>query len=170
MVKRTSPERTSTTLPPASRPRIIAAERRANVGSPSSELLRDLAALVVAAVACPAALFGGALLGCAAQGLTATCALEGILVSPILLFAAGVVAGLLSNGWVGLVFVMGGVLAGMVSIPLLASAIGNPVPIDPVQGVIATLWFLPPVVIGYGLTRGAFRLVPSRRRGGSDRS
>jgi hypothetical protein len=55
-------------------------------------------------------------------------------------------------------FVILGVLVGMVAIPIVASIVGNPVPIDPVQGVIATIWFTPPVLIGYGVGRGLARL------------
>jgi hypothetical protein len=131
--------------------------------SGSRPIARDIAALALVAVACPAALFGGALLGCAAQGLTASCALNGVLVSPILLLAAGAAAGLLTNGWPGLGFVAAGVVFGMVAIPLLASAAGNPVPIDPVQGVIAMIWFMPPVALGYGITRGLARLAGRSR-------
>ena len=138
------------------------------MGSGSSEFVRDVAALVVAAVACPAALFAGALLGCASQGLTSACAMQGAAIgSPIILFAAGVLAGLLTYGWTGLLFVSIGVVAGMISIPVIATAIGNPVPLDPVQGVIATFWFFPPVTLGYGVVRGIARLLPSRGRGGS---
>lgn len=130
-------------------------------------LLRRLAALVVVAVACPLAVFGGALLGCATRGLSPSCAIDGILVSPVLLVAAGLGAGLLARGWAGLGFVILGVLVGMLAIPVLASVAGNPVPIDPVQGVIATLWFTPPVLIGYGVGRGLTRLrARSRGTGG----
>jgi hypothetical protein len=55
-------------------------------------------------------------------------------------------------------FVILGVLVGMVAIPIVASIVGNPVPIDPVQGVIATIWFMPPVLIGYGVGRAVARL------------
>ena len=130
-------------------------------------LLRRLAALVVVAAACPIALFGGALLGCATQGLSASCAIDGILVSPVLLAGAGLDASLLARGWAGLGFVMLGVLVGMLAIPVVASAAGNPVPIDPVQGVIATVWFMPPVLIGHGAGRGLTRLrARSRGTGG----
>lgn len=120
-------------------------------------LMRRLVALVLVAVACPIALFGGALLGCAAQGFSASCAINGVLVSPPLLFLAGLGASVATRGWVGLGFVILGVLVGMASIPIVASVAGNPVPIDPVQGVIATIWFMPPVLIGYGAGRGVAR-------------
>ena len=129
-------------------------------------LTRRLAALVIVAVACPVALFGGALLGCAAQGISASCAINGVLVSPVLLFLAGLGASLATRGWVGLSFVILGVLVGMASIPIVASVAGNPVPIDPVQGVIATIWFMPPVLIGYGAGRGVARL--RARSGGAE--
>ncbi len=130
-------------------------------------LLRGLAALALVAVACPVALFGGALLGCAAQGLSTSCAINGVLVSPVLLVFAGFVASILTRGWVGMGFVILGVLAGMVAIPTVAAIAGNPVPIDPVQGVIATIWFTPPVLIGYGVGRGLARLrAGSRGTGG----
>ena len=129
-------------------------------------LMRRLAALVIVAVACPVALFGGALLGCAAQGFSASCAIDGVLVSPVLLFFAGLGASLATRGWVGLSFVILGVLVGMASIPIVASVAGNPVPIDPVQGVIATIWFMPPVLIGYGAGRGVARL--RARSGGAE--
>ena len=121
-------------------------------------LMRRLAALVIVAVACPVALFGGALLGCATQGFSASCAINGVLVSPVLLVFAGFGASLVTRGWVGMGFVILGVLVGMVAIPIVASIVGNPVPIDPVQGVIATIWFMPPVLIGYGVGRGLTRL------------
>lgn len=129
-------------------------------------LLRRLAALLLVAVACPIALFGGALLGCATQGLSASCAIDGILVSPILLVGAGLVTSVLARGWTGLGFVILGVLVGMLSIPVVASVAGNPVPIDPVQGVIATIWFMPPVLIGHGVGRGIARLRGRPRRAG----
>jgi hypothetical protein len=141
----------------------MAARGGACVGTGSRSLVRDLAALVLVAASCPAALFGGALLGCAAQGFTSSCALNGILVSPPLLLATGIVAAWLTSGWAGLGIVAAGVLAGMIAIPLLAAAAGNPVPIDPVQGVFATFWFFPPVALGYGIGRGIARLIASRR-------
>jgi hypothetical protein len=128
--------------------------------------MRRLAALVIVAVACPVALFGGALLGCATQGFSASCAINGVLVSPVLLVFAGLGASLVTRGWVGMGFVILGVLVGMVAIPIVASIVGTPVPIDPVQGVIATIWFMPPVLIGYGVGRGLSRLrAGSRGRG-----
>ena len=130
-------------------------------------LLRRLAALVIVAVACPLALFGGALVSCAAQGLSPSCAINGVLVSPVLLVVAGLGASTLARGWVGLGFVILGVLVGMVAIPVVAALAGNPVPIDPVQGVIATFWFMPPVLVGHGVGRGFTRLrAGSRGTGG----
>lgn len=127
-------------------------------------LLRRFAALVVVAAACPIALFGGVLLGCATRSLNISCAMDGILVSPVLLAGAGFGASLLARGWAGLGFVILGVFVGMVAIPVVASLAGNPIPIDPVQGVIATVWFMPPVLLGHGLGRGLARL-RARQRG-----
>lgn len=132
----------------------------------SRAMAGDMAALLLVAVACPAALFGGAMLGCAAQGLTTSCAMTGILISPPLLVGAGAVAGILTRGWPGLGFVTFGVFLGMLGIPIVASAAGNPVPIDPAQGVIAMIWFLPPVALGYGIARGVARLVARSRSPG----
>jgi hypothetical protein len=129
--------------------------------------VRRFAALLIVAVACPVALFGGALLGCATRGFSPSCAIDGILVSPVLLAIAGLGASLLARGRAGLAFLLLGVLVGMVAIPVAASVAGNPVPIDPVQGVIATIWFTPPVLLGYGVGRGLARLRPrSRGTGG----
>lgn len=144
---------------------MMAGERRCALPSSLAALARGPVAFLVVAGACPLALFGGALVSCATRGLTASCALEGILVSPIVLVAAGAIAALLIRGWAGLTLVVAAVIAGMVSIPLLASAAGNPVPIDPVQGVIATIWFLPPVMIGYAVARGVARLAAGRHGG-----
>ncbi len=129
----------------------------------SRAVARDVAAIVLVAIACPAALFGslllgGALLGCAADGLTPRCALNGVLISPLLLLAAGFLAGFLTSGWPGLGFVAFGVVAGLVAIPLLTAAVGNPVPVDPFSGLLALFFFGTPVVIGYGIARGVARV------------
>ena len=138
----------------------------------SRTAVRDLAAIILVAVACPAALFGstllgGAILGCAADGLTPECALNGILISPFLLLAAGFLAGFLTGGWPGLGFVSFGLIAGLVAIPLLTAAAGNPVPVDPFSGFLALFFFGPPVVLGYGAARGVARLIARRRSGGT---
>ena len=130
---------------------------------------RRLVALLIVAVACPLALFGLAAVGCAAQGFSPSCAVNAVLVSPVLLILAGLVASLATGGWVGMGFVILGVLVGMAAIPIVSSMAGNPVPIDPVQGVIATIWFMPPVLIGYGAGRGLARLL-ARSRGGGEAS
>jgi len=53
------------------------------------------------------------------------------------------------------------------AIPVVASVAGNPVPIDPVVGVFAAIFFLPPALIGYGIGRGLARLrARSRGTGG----
>jgi hypothetical protein len=121
--------------------------------------LRDLAAVAVVVVACPVALFGGSMVGCVGQGFSSACALNAILISPILLLLAGVVAGLLTRGLVGLLLVMGGVILGMTSIPVLTAFVGRPVPVDPISGFIATVWFMFPVLVGYVGARLVIALV-----------
>lgn len=116
-------------------------------------LLRDLAAVAVVLVACPIALFGGSMVGCVGQGFSSACALNAIFISPILLLLAGVVAGLLTRGLVGLFLVIGGVILGMTSILVLTVIIGRPVPVDPISGFIATVWFMFPVLVGYAGAR-----------------
>ena len=76
--------------------------------APRYSLLRDLVALVVVAVACPIALFGGSMLGCVGQGFTSACALNAAYISPVLLIASGLVAGLVTLGWTGLFVVLVG--------------------------------------------------------------
>ena len=123
-------------------------------------LLRDVLALVIVAVACPVAVFGGSAAGCIGQGgFQAECALNGVWIAPLLLFAAGVVAGLVTRGWTGLLIVGVGTVIGMVSILLLSFAVGRPVPVDPISGFIATVWFLGPIVVGYAAGRIAWRLL-----------
>jgi hypothetical protein len=124
--------------------------------------LRDLIALIVVAIACPAALFGGSMLGCVGQGFEASCALNAIVISPVLLLASGVVAGLVTRGWTGLLVVFVGTGIGMVAILILSFGVGDPVPVDPIAGSIATVWFFAPVAIGYGIGRLVWRLVDAR--------
>jgi hypothetical protein len=148
----------------------MAVAQEAPVSRGSRAVARDVAAIVLVAVACPAALFGslllgGALLGCAEEGLTPDCALNGILISPFLLLGAGFLAGFLTSGWPGLGFVASGVIVGLVSIPLLTAAVGNPVPVDPFSGLFALVFFMPPAVLGYGIARGVARLVGRSRAG-----
>jgi hypothetical protein len=137
-----------------------------------AEIVRDIVAIVVAAVACPLAFFGGALLGCAAQGFDVTCARSAALVAPPLLILAGLAAAALTRGTWGYVWVFVGVLIGMVLIWILAFAGGNdPLPVGPIEGSIATLWFLTPVTVGYVVGRGiAWAVGAWRRRDARGRS
>jgi hypothetical protein len=123
-------------------------------------VLRDVLALVIVAIACPVAVFGGSAAGCIGQGgFQSECALNGVWIAPLLLFAAGVVAGLVTRGWTGLLIVGVGTVIGMVSILVLSFLVGRPVPVDPVSGFIATVWFMAPIVIGYAVGRVAWRLL-----------
>ena len=66
---------------------------------------------------------------------------------------AGVIAGLITSGWTGLLVVGFGQIAGQVVILVMSYIAGRPVPIDPFNAIIATLWFGVPIAIGYGLAR-----------------
>ncbi len=124
----------------------------------SQVALRRIVAFLVVVAACPAALFGGALAGCAAQGFSPDCALTGILISPPLLLASGVLAGVLMGGWLGLLVVAIAVVVGMIVLYVIAAGTGNVLPFDPIQGIIATIWFLGPVAAGYAIARAGARL------------
>jgi hypothetical protein len=130
--------------------------------APRYSLLRDIVALVAVAVACPAALYGGSMVGCVGQGFDASCALNAIFISPILLLAAGGIAGVISRGWTGLLIVFVGTVIGMTSILVLSFGLGEPVPLDPISGVLATIWFFAPVSIGYGIGRLLWHLFTQR--------
>lgn len=130
--------------------------------TPRHSLLRDLTALILIAVACPIALFGGSMLGCVGQGFNTACAMNAIAVSPVLLLAAGAGAGLITRGWTGLLVVVTGTLIGMTAILVLSFGVDDPVPVDPVSGVIAMAWFLAPVSIGYGIGRLLWHLMDTR--------
>ncbi len=120
---------------------------------PRSTPLRDLVAVLVVAVACPVALFGGSMAGCVGQGFTSDCALRAIVIAPVLLLGAGVIAGVVTRGWTGMLLTYLGVVIGMTAILVLTYAVGRPVPMDLFAGAIATIWFLAPVWIGYGVAR-----------------
>ena len=133
----------------------------------SFSLLRDIAAVVIAAVACPAALFGGSMIGCVGQGFQADCAMNAAFISPVLLLAAGILTGLVTRGWTGLLLTFVGTLIGMTAILVLSFGVSTPVPLDPVSGLIATTWFFAPESIGYGMGRLVWRLVATRDGGGN---
>src|SRR3990170_4064424 len=97
---------------------------------PRSTPLRDLVAVLVVAIACPVALFGGSMAGCVGQGFTSECAMSAIVIAPVLLLAAGAVAGLITRGWTGMLLTYLGVVIGMTAILVLTYAAGRPVPMD----------------------------------------
>ncbi len=131
--------------------------------------LRDLIAMVIVAVACPLAVFGGANLGCVGQGFNGDCAMAAVIISPILLLIGGGAAGLVTRGWTGLLLVLIGVLIGMVAILVLSFGVGRLVPLDPISGIIATIWFGAPVTIGYGMGRVLSRLFETRGHDNTER-
>jgi len=116
-------------------------------------VLRDWIALVLILVVVPLSVFGGTNIGCIGQGLSQACASQAVLISPLLLMIAGVIAGLITSGWTGLLVVGFGQIAGQVVILVMSYIAGRPVPIDPFNAIIATLWFGVPIAIGYGLAR-----------------
>ncbi|MDP2350682.1 MAG: hypothetical protein Q8M74_05945 [Chloroflexota bacterium] len=126
-------------------------------------MLRDLLAFLIVAAACPIALFGGSMLGCLGQGFSAACATSAIAISPVILVAAGAAAGFISRGWTGLLIGFMGNLAGMTAILVLSFGVDKPVPLDPISGIIAMVWFGFPSLTGYGIGWVIWRL--ARRRG-----
>ena len=122
--------------------------------------LRDFLAIVIAAVACPVAVFGGSLLGCVGNGggFVSSCAMNAAYIAPLLLIAAGMLAGLVTRGWTGLLMVFVGTVIGMVAILVLSFGVGEMVPLDPISGVIATIWFTAPITIGYAIGRVTWHL------------
>jgi hypothetical protein len=116
-------------------------------------VLRDWIALVLILVVVPLSVFGGTNIGCVGQGVTQSCAAQGVFVSPLLLMVAGLVAGLITSGWTGLLVVGIGQIAGQVVIVAMSYLAGRPVPIDLFSGIVATIWFGAPIAIGYGLAR-----------------
>ncbi len=128
--------------------------------------LRDVVAFTIVAVACPLALFFGHMLDCVAQGFEPKCAQAAFGISPMLLFASGVAAGLVTRGWTGLLFGFLGTITGMIVILVLSFGLSDPVPLDPFTGIIATFWFGVPTVTGYGIGRVISRLWEMRRGAG----
>jgi hypothetical protein len=117
-------------------------------------VLRDWIALVLILVVVPLSVFGGTNVGCVGQGISQVCAPQAVFISPFLLAAAGLVAGLITSGWTGLFVVGVGQIAGQVVIVAMSYLGGRPVPIDVFSGIVATIWFGVPIAFGYGLARG----------------
>ena len=125
--------------------------------------VRDLIALIVAFVACPVSVFGGANLGCVGRPtFEGECATTMVFTSPLILLAAGTIAGLSTRGWTGLFVTLVGVVGGMFSILGISNLAGHSVPPDIFTGVVATVWFMGPVIIGYAIGRVIARLVEKR--------
>jgi hypothetical protein len=126
-------------------------------------MLRDLIALIVVAVACPVAVFGGANLGCVGSAsFSGSCAMTVIVVSPLILLAGGAIAGISTRGWTGLLVAVVGMVIGMTTILALSMIAGKPVPLDIYSAVFATVFFGAPVVIGYAIGRVIWRLFATR--------
>jgi hypothetical protein len=127
-------------------------------------VLRDFIAFLVVALAVPAATFGGSMIGCLGQGFNAECATRAVAISPVILLAAGITAGLVTRGWTGLLVGFIGNLVGMVAILVLSFGVNEPVPLDPVSGLIAMVWFGLPSLGGYGIGRLIWRVIEMRNR------
>jgi hypothetical protein len=134
----------------------------------SHGVLRDFLAMVIIIVACPLALAGGTTIGCVGQAFNPSCALGTMFVSQIGLLLAGLAAGFSTRGWTGLLLVYIGVFLGMMGILVLTIVVGRPLAVDPISGVIATVWFSAPVTAGYGVARLVSRVYS--RKGGGDGS
>jgi hypothetical protein len=126
-------------------------------------VLRDWIALVLILVVVPLSVFGGTNVACVGQGISGACAPQAVLISPLLLMVAGLIAGLITSGWTGLLVVGFGQIAGQVVVLGMSYVAGRPVPIDPFSAIIATLWFGVPIAIGYGLARLGSRIVSVAR-------
>lgn len=130
-------------------------------------MLRDLLAFLIVAAAVPIATFGGSMLGCLGQGFSSACAMSAIAISPVILVVAGATAGFISRGWTGLLIGFIGNLAGMVAILFLSFGFDDPVPLDPISGIIAMVWFGFPSLTGYGIGFVIWRLAGRHRRTGT---
>jgi hypothetical protein len=122
--------------------------------SPLPSPIRDLIALVVVAVACPVAVFGGANIGCVNHtSFEGSCAVTVIFVSPLVLFLGGGIAGITTRGWTGLLVVLAGMMIGMMGILFISELAGQPVPLDWFSAVVASVFFGGPIIVGYGVGR-----------------
>ena len=131
--------------------------------APRHAMMRDLLALVVVVLACPVAVFGGANLGCVGSAaFNGSCALTVIFVSPLILLVGGAIAGISSRGWTGLLVSLVGMVIGMFLILGLSFLAGKPVPVDIFTGVVATLFFGIPIMVGYAIGRVIVRLFATR--------
>jgi hypothetical protein len=111
--------------------------------------------------------FGGTNLGCVGQTFSSECAMSVIAISPVILLASGVITGVVTRGWTGFLLVVIGTVIGMAAILALSFIGGQSVPLDPISGFIATIWFFAPIAIGYGIGRVVARLWASRDGGGT---
>jgi hypothetical protein len=125
--------------------------------------VRDLIAFVVAVLACPIAVFGGANAGCVGHtDFSGSCALTVIFVSPLVLLIGGTIAGIATRGWTGLLVMLVGMVVGMTAILFASELAGQPVPLDWFSAIAATFFFGVPLVAGYGVGRLVMRLVAAR--------
>ncbi len=115
---------------------------------------RHIATVLVIALACPIALFAGVNVSCSAGGMTAQCANNGLLLSPLILLLAGMISAFLERTAIGLLLGVIGIALGMTLLWIIvALARGIMLPLDPIQGLIATIWFGLPPIIGWTIAR-----------------
>lgn len=122
---------------------------------PISSMVRNVATVLVIAVACPLALLVGVDVSCAAGGMTAQCANNGLLVAPLILIAAGIISAFLNRGFLGFVLGLLGIIVGMALIWVFAAVRGIELPLDPAEAFIATLFFGVPPIIGWSIAKVA---------------
>ncbi|HEX9044652.1 MAG TPA: hypothetical protein VF802_06465 [Candidatus Limnocylindrales bacterium] len=119
-------------------------------------IARHLATVLVIALACPIALLAGVNISCSAGGMTAQCANNGLLLSPLILFIAGAISALLERRAIGFVLGAIGIVLGMTLLWIIVAVVrGIFLPLDPVQALIATVWFGIPPIVGWAVARGA---------------
>ena len=129
------------------------------------EILRTVAAVAIVAAACPTALYGGALTGCAGRGFNGDCATSTAFLAPVWLVVSGIVAAVLVRGWRGYVLVVLAVVLGMAAIFVISAIDGTILPFDPITATLWTLWLLAPVTLGYAIGRFGAWLIQGARGG-----
>lgn len=118
-----------------------------------SKPARRVATIVVIAMGVPIALFAGVNLSCTANGMSPSCAGDGLLLTPLLLLISGLIAAFLARGLIGFMLGAIGIAVGMLLLWIIAAFRGTFLPLDPAQAVLATIWFGLPSVAGYMLGR-----------------
>jgi hypothetical protein len=123
---------------------------------PVPAIARHIATVLVIALAIPVALFAGVNISCSAGGMTPQCAGNGLLLSPFILFLAGAISALLEQRAIGFLLGAIGIAIGMTVLWIIVAIVrGIFLPLDPIQALIATIWFGVPPIVGWVVGRGA---------------